>query len=258
MNKNIRRRLLSSKKRECLLTGESHLRSRLISIKKLLNIIKKLRTPITGCAWDLKQSNLTLKNSLIEESYEAAQAIEEYNNNSIKEELGDLLFVVLMHIHVAEQNSIAEFPEIINSISDKLVRRHPHIFAGLSVTSSDEILRNWEKIKRSEKKNKDTGSVLNDIPRAMPSLLRINRMLSKLNRLGELHIKPSEINENLKKNLDVLTDKKKTSSKNKMNEALINLIYSISVISFQNGIDLEDEFQKRITDIIKSNGKQTL
>lgn len=248
MNRLIRGRIAASKKRERYLSKETGIDLRLSALKRLILIIKKLRTPATGCAWDLKQSNETLKNSLIEEAYEAVQSIEDLKFDSIKEELGDLLFVVLMHIHIAEQNGISDFTEVLNQISDKLVRRHPHIFSDLKVDSSEEILRNWETIKRSEKKNKDTKTLLKDIPRSMPSLLRIGRMLNKMDRLGELKTDADSPVEDLKKYIKILDD----NDVDKYASAITGILYQISVLAYKNGIDAENEFQTKITSLIHS------
>ena len=248
MNRLIRGRIAAAKKRESFLSRESGIDLRLSSLKRLILIIKKLRTPEIGCAWDLKQSNETLKNSLIEEAYEAVQSIEDLKLDSIKEELGDLLFVVLMHIHVAEQNGILDFTEVLNQISDKLVRRHPHIFSDLKVDSSEEILRNWETIKRSEKKNRDTKTLLKDVPRSMPSLLRIGRMLNKMDRLGELQTDVNIAVEDIKKYIKILDD----NDVKKYASAITGILYQISVLAYKNGIDPENEFQARITSMIHS------
>lgn len=230
---------------------ESQINYRCFHIKELLKIILRLRDKKKGCAWDLQQTVESLKNSLIEEVYELAQAIESGEKNKISEELGDILFVNLMMMHIAEQDNIIDFNKSIETISQKLIRRHPHIFGNLKVDSSDEILKNWEKIKRAEKKNNDTYSVLIDIPRSMPSLLRINRMFNKLDRLGELSMikknkTMSNINENKPRNIN-----KEDCEKNKIEKKFREEIYKITLSAYKKKINLEDILHKIIDNEIQ-------
>jgi len=221
------------------------------NLKALLEIIDLLRDKKKGCAWDLKQTIETLKNPLVEEVFEVAQAIESGDESKISEELGDLLFVTLMMMHIADQDKIIQFSSSVNTIVEKLKRRHPHIFGGLKVSSSDEILKNWEKIKRAEKKNNDTYSVLADIPRSMPALLRINRFFNKLDRLGELSKKNTERN----KSQNAL--QKSINNKNKGNAAekkYTAALYRLSLSAFKDKVNLEDILHKVIEKEILKRG----
>ena len=219
------------------------------SIINLLQIIERLRNKKNGCAWDIQQTNNTLKNSLIEETYEAIQAIEDNDSLRISEELGDLLFVVLMHLYIGNEDGILDFKNSVQSISEKLIRRHPHVFSNLKLDSSDEILQNWENIKRSEKKNKDTISLLNDIPRSMPALLRFARVFNKLDRLNELKIVIQK-NSELVKYKKQIDSNLKSTEKNKK-DIYMSMLSALCLSAFENKINLEDEMHSYINEYIK-------
>jgi tetrapyrrole methylase family protein/MazG family protein len=216
------------------------------AFQELYNIIKRLRDPDRGCAWDLKQTNFSLNEGLIEETFEVVQAIEENDLESLEEELGDLFFVILMQIYVAVQTKNIKFDKVIKGISDKLIRRHPHVFGNLKVDSSEEILKNWEEIKKEEKKNKSsTKQLLKNVPRSLPSLQRISRIFNKLERL-------SELDKNPKHNFEELKDEIKSHDYDSIaDEFFLKTIYKICILAHHKNVKLEQLFQDFITEKIK-------
>lgn len=147
---------------------------------ELVKIMAKLRGP-GGCPWDLEQDHQSIKPYLLEEAYETIEAIEGGNDQEIKEELGDLLLQVVFHARLAEERKAFTIDDIIQTINQKLIRRHPHVFDRLKgVNSSKQVLKNWEEIKKSEGKK----SALAGVPRSMPSLQRAWRVGSKASRVG--------------------------------------------------------------------------
>ncbi len=120
---------------------------------QLREIITKLRSE-DGCPWDREQTQESLKPCLIEEVYEVVEAIESGDKEQLKEELGDLFIQLLSHIQLASEKGLFEVDDVLESACDKLVRRHPHVFGSIKIDSSAEVLVNWEKIKREEKKAK--------------------------------------------------------------------------------------------------------
>lgn len=120
---------------------------------ELVDIMKKLRGP-EGCLWDKEQTHYTLKKYLIEEAHEVIEAIDKNDSIHLKEELGDLLLQVVFHAQIASEENRFTIDDVIKEIVDKLTRRHPHVFADVKVTSSQEILERWKKIKADEKKRK--------------------------------------------------------------------------------------------------------
>jgi tetrapyrrole methylase family protein/MazG family protein len=148
---------------------------------KLVRIMKKLRHPRRGCPWDLAQTPESLKEYILEEAHELIEAIDSGQSAEIKEELGDLLLQIVFLAQLAEEKEQFSVRDVIATISEKLVRRHPHIFGRVKVNGADEVKANWEKIKIAEK-NKD--SVISDYPLTMPSLLLANRIASQASGVG--------------------------------------------------------------------------
>lgn len=155
------------------------------SIEKLAEIMAKLRAPVTGCPWDLEQNFATIVPYTIEEAYEVADAIERNDMAALKDELGDLLLQVVFHSRMAEELDLFDLQNVIDSISEKMVRRHPHVFAEVDVETSDAVVANWEAIKAAERADKATdASALADIANALPALLRAQKLQKRASRTG--------------------------------------------------------------------------
>ena len=148
---------------------------------RLVRIMKKLRHPRRGCPWDLKQTPESLKEYVLEEAHELIEAIDGGDAEAVREELGDLLLQIVFLAQLADENDTFSIGNVISGISEKLVRRHPHIFGAVKVNGADEVKANWEKIKIAEK-NKQ--SVISDYPSSMPSLLLANRIASQASGVG--------------------------------------------------------------------------
>ena len=136
---------------------------------ELVSIMEKLRKK---CPWDKEQTNESLCRYLIEETYEVISSIEEKNYENLKEELGDLLLQILFHSEIAKENNIFDIKDVLKSISEKLIRRHPHVFSNLKLETPEEVFKNWEIIKKEEGKT----SILGNIPENLPALLKANRI----------------------------------------------------------------------------------
>jgi XTP/dITP diphosphohydrolase/tetrapyrrole methylase family protein/MazG family protein/ATP diphosphatase len=154
------------------------------SFEELVEIMKKLRAP-EGCPWDRKQTLETLKEYVIEESYELIDAIDSRDVKNICEECGDLLLQIVFIAQIAAENDWFDVQEIIESICDKLKRRHPHVFGDLKVQDSEEVRRNWDMIKLQERESKkEEPSRLTGIPRSMPALLRAYAIQERAAKVG--------------------------------------------------------------------------
>ncbi|MEN2996015.1 MAG: nucleoside triphosphate pyrophosphohydrolase [Acetomicrobium sp.] len=154
------------------------------SFEELVEIMKKLRAP-EGCPWDRKQTLETLKEYVIEESYELIDAIDSKDVKNICEECGDLLLQIVFIAQIAAENDWFEVQEIIESLCDKLKRRHPHVFGDLKVRDSEEVRRNWDMIKLQERESKkEEPSRLTGIPRSMPALLRAYAIQERAAKVG--------------------------------------------------------------------------
>ena len=124
------------------------------SIEKLAEIMAQLRTPVTGCPWDLEQDFSTIAPYTIEEAYEVADAIERNDMSALKDELGDLLLQVVFHSRLAQEQGQFDLQDVIDSISEKMIRRHPHVFASVDAATPDAVVTNWEAIKATERQDK--------------------------------------------------------------------------------------------------------
>ncbi len=155
-------------------------------IDRLLNIMAALRTPETGCPWDLEQSFATIAPYTIEEAYEVADAIAQGNLVSLKEELGDLLFQVVFHARMAEEQGAFDFNDVVQGLSDKMEARHPHVFGTHAIETAEQQTQNWEVMKAKERAAKlaDDPSLLADIPLALPALMRAEKLTKRAARVG--------------------------------------------------------------------------
>jgi XTP/dITP diphosphohydrolase len=150
------------------------------AINDLLAVMARLRSP-GGCPWDREQDHMTLRWHAVEEVYELLDAIEAGDDHEMEEELGDLLLQVVFHCQLARERGAFDFEKVARHITDKLIRRHPHVFGNLKVKDVDQVWTNWEKIKRAEKHGTrhERPSVLDGIPKRMPALLRAAKLVKK-------------------------------------------------------------------------------
>ncbi len=149
----------------------------------LLKIMSKLRGK-KGCPWDKEQTTESLKPFLIEEAYEVIEAIDEKSPEKMKEELGDLLLQVVFHAQLAKERKEFDMEDILETLEEKLIRRHPHVFGDVSYEDAKEVLVQWEKIKKQEKANIKRESMLDSVPKELPALLRAHRLQDKASRVG--------------------------------------------------------------------------
>jgi MazG family protein len=155
-----------------------------VLFEKLVDIMQRLRGP-GGCPWDRAQTRTSLKPYLIEETYEVLEAVESSRPDALREELGDLLLQVVFHAEIAAERSEFTIADVLVRVVDKLVRRHPHVFADAAVATSQEALAQWESIKQREADAAGRRrSVLEGVPRALPALLRAQRIQSKAARVN--------------------------------------------------------------------------
>jgi uncharacterized protein YabN with tetrapyrrole methylase and pyrophosphatase domain len=150
------------------------------AIEELLKVMAKLRSP-KGCPWDREQDHMTLRWHAVEEVYELMDAIESRDDHELEEELGDLLLQVVFHCQLAKERGAFDFNRVARHITEKLIRRHPHVFGTTKVKDVDEVWANWEKIKRAEKHGTKHArvSALDGIPKHLPALLRAEKLVKK-------------------------------------------------------------------------------
>jgi MazG family protein len=152
---------------------------------RFVELIARLRAP-GGCPWDREQTHETVKPMTIEEAYEVARAIDEKDDDELRGELGDLLLQVVFHANIAEERGAFHLAEVIEGVSEKMVRRHPHVFADHLASTSGEVLRNWERVKAAEReaKGKDDESMLDSVHKGLPAVMEAFQMSTKVSRVG--------------------------------------------------------------------------
>jgi ATP diphosphatase len=161
-----------------------------MSVARLIEIMAALRTPGTGCPWDLEQTSRSIAPYAIEEAYEVVDAIERGDLCDLKDELGDLLLQVVFHARMAEETGAFAFDDVVKAICDKLVRRHPHVFAPTRALDADRVAVQWSEIKAAEKaaraarRGETTASLLDGVPRPLPALTRAVKLQEKAAKVG--------------------------------------------------------------------------
>jgi uncharacterized protein YabN with tetrapyrrole methylase and pyrophosphatase domain len=155
------------------------------AIEELLSIMARLRAP-NGCPWDREQDHRSLRWHAVEEVYELMDAIEAGDDLELEEELGDVLLQVVFHCQLAGERGAFDFEKVARHITEKLIRRHPHVFGEVKVKDVDQVWANWEKIKRAEKQGtrQARSSALDGVPRHLPALLRAEKLVKKARRAG--------------------------------------------------------------------------
>ncbi len=151
-------------------------------VRRLVDIMARLRSE-QGCPWDREQTHRSLRECLVEETAELCDAIDADNQDNMAEELGDLLLQVVFHCQIAAENQQFDLQEVARRICDKLIRRHPHVFAGRKLGTADQVLRQWDQIKRSERPRRQQ-SRLHGVPRSLPALHRAHNIQRKAAKVG--------------------------------------------------------------------------
>ena len=194
----------------------------------LIEVMDKLLAP-DGCPWDRKQNHSTLKRYLLEETYEVLEAIDEGNMNKLCEELGDLLLQVVFHSALGDRANQFTINDVIEGITDKMVRRHPHVFGNVTVSGPEDVLHNWEVIKAQEKGRQKEKSLLGSVPKDMPSLMHAYKVQERAAKVGfdwpDIKGAWDKVYEELEE-LDVAVNKKE-----EIYEELGDLLFSIVNVS---------------------------
>ena len=149
----------------------------------LLRIMEILRAP-DGCMWDREQDHQSIRRNFIEETYEVCEAIDEQDTEHLKEELGDVLLQVVFHTQMEKEKGVFDIEDVADGICKKLIYRHPHIFGTVEVGSSEEILRNWDELKRKEKHQETDTSALESVAKSLPGLIRAEKLQKKAAKVG--------------------------------------------------------------------------
>ena len=199
------------------------------SFEDFQQIIARLRA-VDGCPWDREQTHLSLRPYLLQESYEVLEALDEENSQHLVEELGDLLLQIVLHAQIAIEEQDFNMTDVLATVSEKIIRRHPHVFTELKVDSVDGVLYNWEQIKAEERKAKgeERKSMLDGIPTALPALTQADQIQQRAQRVGFdwKTIEPvfAKINEELQELKEAETQEEKQSEAGDVLFAVVNLL----------------------------------
>ena len=153
------------------------------AVKALMDLVARLRSP-GGCPWDAKQTDSTIKIYLLEEAYEVLDAIDKSSAADVCEELGDLLFHIIFLARLASERRQFDFIDVVEKITEKMIRRHPHVFGETKLNNAEEVVENWAIIKKGEKGPLSDASVLDSIPGNLPALMRAHRLGERSSRVG--------------------------------------------------------------------------
>ena len=209
------------KKKEELKNKERH------NIHDLVDIMVLLRGE-GGCAWDREQTHESIRNNLIEETYEVVEAIDKSDMALMREELGDLLLQVVFHARIAEEEGYFNFDDVANDICAKLILRHPHVFGDIKADTAEKVLDNWDKIKMKSKDQKTSREVLESVSKSLPSLMRAQKLASKVRKrsIDELTLE-ERIGETLL-NLSIICDRENIDAEKALYDACEKYIGSVA------------------------------
>ncbi len=239
-------------------------------LDRLVKIIAKLRSP-EGCPWDREQTAQTLKPYLVEETYEVLEAIDEGDPENLKEEMGDLLAQLLIHIQIVSEEGLFDITDVLNTACEKLIRRHPHVFGNLKLESVAEVMVHWEAIKRREKVEKEITakdistmdrdnpcpykSAINSIPKNLPSLLFAHCVQDKIERIGHKWPDAQEILEGLTTDTDKLKSIYQEGSINDFEELLSTLLFGLTSLARLKNIDAEGILRHKVKCVVDELAK---
>ncbi|MBC7983202.1 MAG: nucleoside triphosphate pyrophosphohydrolase [Candidatus Obscuribacterales bacterium] len=211
-----------------------------MSIERLLAIMSRLRDPARGCPWDREQSFATIAPYTIEEAYEVADAIERKNLTDLKSELGDLLFQVVFHSRLADEQGAFNFDDVVRTISEKLERRHPHVFANASIATAEDQNLAWEEHKRQERAARNQqASVLDEVPLGMPALTRAAKLGKRASSVGFDWPNLNGVLDKIDEEVHELRDAIDIQSHAEITAELGDVLFSIANLGRHLRVDLE-------------------
>ncbi len=194
---------------------------------KLVDIMAILRGP-EGCPWDHEQTHQSIIPQLIEEAYELIEAIESKNDPHLCEELGDLLLHVLFHAQMASDRGAFDIDQVVEGLTNKLIRRHPHVFGEVKVKSAGEVMMNWDQIKAGEKKTHVRDSYLDGVPKALPALFQAYKLSRKASKLGFDWEKKEDVFEKIEEELDELKQTLKNKDQEEQEHEIGDLFFALA------------------------------
>ena len=230
------------------------------SFEDFVKIIRRLRAK-DGCPWDREQTHDSLRPCMMEEAAEFVSSIRIYHESgsaeNMREELGDILLQVVMHSVIAQEEGLFTMDDVIEEVSEKMIRRHPHIFGTVQVDSSAEVLQNWDEIKKKEKEGKSwIESPLREIPKELPSLTRGSKVLKKIDKLYKAAPDRAENAEKLLETVKELAACDEKTEKAKVETLLGDALLGLCEIARREKIPAEQVLMDRIEELIEANERR--
>jgi MazG family protein len=229
---------------QAIISKNKNMKEKLAAFERLLNIMDELREK---CPWDKKQSFETIRNLTIEEVYELAEAITEKNIDEIKKELGDIALHLVFYSRIASETNLFNIADVLNSICEKLIYRHPHVFGDVKVKDDVEVKHNWEELKVKE----HNRSVLGGVPGTLPALIKANRVQEKVRAVGFDWDDPSQVWDKLDEELEELKIEIKNGDVDKSEAEFGDLLFSVVNAARLHGVDPESALERTNRKFIK-------
>lgn len=193
-----------------------------------------------GCPWDREQNHKSIRNNMLEEAYEVVEAIDNEDNELLKEELGDVLLQVVFHSQIEKEHGTFDIGDVADGICKKLILRHPHIFGDIKADTTEQVLKNWDEIKKSEKGHADQSQVLASVAKSLPSLTRAQKIQSKAAKVGFDWPDINGALDKVREEIDELLEAKAIDDKNKIEEELGDLLFSAVNLGRFLDVDCEE------------------
>lgn len=213
-------------------------------------IIEVLRSP-GGCPWDIEQTHESIRRNLLEEAYEVCEAIDQKSPEHLREELGDLLLQIIFHTRIEEENGTFNLDDVADASCKKLIYRHPHVFGNVDVSGSDEVIQNWEELKKKEKSQTTATKTMTDVAESLPALWRAEKIQNKARKVGFDWPEVGSAMDKLHEELSELEEAKTQGDKSHIEEELGDLLFSaVNVARFMD-IDPETALHKSCEKFIK-------
>jgi nucleoside triphosphate diphosphatase len=226
-------------------------------ISRLLEIMAALRAPETGCPWDLEQNFASIAPYTLEEAYEVVDAIERGDRADLKDELGDLLLQVVFHARMAEEEGTFTFPDVVEAITTKLIRRHPHVFGQTQELSPTEVKSLWEEVKRKEKTERRASRIgmgmppeshetgfLGGIPTALPALTRAQKLTAKAATVGFDWPEAAQVIDKIHEELEEVKEASSSGDRDRIEDEIGDLLFSVTNLARHFGIDPENALRR--------------
>ena len=248
--------------RTAMAESPESLNSQPSAFNKLCEIVAKLRAP-GGCPWDREQTHESLLPQLIEEAYEVAGAVRAKDDANFREELGDLLLLIVMHAEIAQETGRFQIDNVIGDVTEKLIRRHPHVFGTSDARDSGAVLKQWESIKRAEKTSKH---YLDSLPAALPALMRAQKVQSKVARVNFDWSEPGEVIAKVEEELSETKQAIASQDGEAMENEIGDLLFAVVNLARKCKLDAESALQtatdkfvarfNRLEDALRAQGKR--